>query len=104
MSRVDVANAESLAPGQCRTVEVQGRRLALVNFEGRYFAMDDRCPHRGAPLGAGHVDGERLFCPLHGWEFKVTTGACATRPDLSVRSYPVAVERGRVWVDLGTVS
>lgn len=104
MSRVDVANAESLAPGQCRTVEVQGQRLALINVEGRYYALDDRCPHRGAPLGAGHVAGERLFCPLHGWEFNVTTGACVTRPDSPIRSYPVAVEEGKVWVELGSVS
>lgn len=99
-----MANTESLTSGQCRTVEVQGRRLALVNVEGRFYALDDRCPHRGAPLGAGYVDGERLFCPLHGWEFKVTSGACVTRPDLPVRTYPVTIEGGRVWVELETLS
>ncbi len=100
MTWFDVASADSLAPGQCRTVEVRGHRLALINVGGTFYALDDRCPHRGAPLGAGYLDGTRLFCPLHGWEFEATTGACITRPDQPVACHPVVVEDGRVQVEL----
>ena len=100
MNWFDVAAADSLAPGQCRTVEVRGHRLALININGEFHALDDRCPHRGAPLGAGYLDGTRLFCPLHGWEFDARTGACTTRPDLPVARHPVSVENGRVLVEL----
>ncbi len=81
-------------------MEVQGRRLTLANVAGDFRVVDDRCPHRGAPLGAGYLDGARLYCPLHGWEFDVTTGACLTRPDLPLKPLAVAVREGRVWVDL----
>jgi len=96
----DVAAVDSLEPGRCRTVEVNGRRLALINVGGTFHALDDTCPHRGAPLGAGYVEGARLFCPMHGWEFDATSGACLTRPDQPVNHYATMIRDGRVWVSL----
>lgn len=97
----DVADATSLRPGQCRTVEVRGRRFALCNVEGQYYAVDDACPHRGGPLGAGVLEGCDLYCPLHGWPFDVRTGACRTNPSRPVRTYPTRVENGKVWIMTG---
>lgn len=96
----DIAEADSLAPGRARTVEVRGRRLTLVNVDGRFHAIDDACPHRGSSLGEGFLDGCVLHCPLHGWGFDVTTGACDVRPDKPVRTHPVSVRDGKVWVEL----
>jgi hypothetical protein len=96
----DIADTASLAPGAARSVEVDGRRLALVHLEQGFFAIDDACPHRGGPLGAGFVKDCRVHCPLHGWGFDVATGACDVRPDKPVRTYPVSVRDGRVWVTL----
>jgi nitrite reductase (NADH) small subunit len=92
--------ADSLRPGSCRTVEVAGRRLALVNAGGSFHAIDDACPHRGGALGAGFVDGSKVYCPLHGWDFDVRTGDCGTRPDKPVRTYRTEVRDGRVFVEL----
>ena len=97
---IEVAEVNSLLPGQARTVEVRGRRLALANVAGQFHAVDDTCPHRGGPLGAGFLDGRTLHCPLHGWGFDVTTGACDVRPDKPVRRYPAEIREGRVYVDL----
>ena len=96
----DIAEIVSLAAGGSRSVEVGGFRLALVNVEGRFHAIDDACPHRGGPLGAGFVKGCVVHCPLHGWGFDVTTGACDVRPDKPVRTYPVTLRDGHVWVTL----
>lgn len=97
----DVAQCDSLAAGSARSVEVNGHRLALVRLERGYFVIDDACPHRGGPLGAGFVKDCRVHCPLHGWGFDVTDGSCDVRPDKPVRTYPVAIRDGRVWVTLG---
>jgi vanillate O-demethylase monooxygenase subunit len=63
-------------------------------------AFVDRCPHRLAPLSAGHVDGAALRCGYHGWCFDAA-GACteipalgpdATRPPRARATVPAALE------------
>ena len=78
---ISVANVDSLPPGQGRTVEVKDRRYAVYNLDGQFYAIDDTCPHRGGPLGAGVLEDGRVFCPLHGWSFDLKTGACHSNPE-----------------------
>ena len=100
---VAVAEVSSLAPGEGRTVEVRGRRIALWNVEGQFHAIDDVCSHRGGPLGAGVLDGGRVYCPLHGWAFDPVTGACFSNPARPVACMPTRVENGQVWVELSSM-
>lgn len=90
----------SLPDGQGRTVAVEGHSLAVYNFGGTIYALEDRCPHRGGPLGAGVLQEGQVYCPLHGWGFDLRTGACRDRPDRPVRAYPVRTHNGRVEVCL----
>ncbi len=65
-----------------------------------YFALADRCPHRGGPLSQGIVFGDRVACPLHNTCVELDSG-CAVAPDKGrVQSYPVKVDGGVVYVDL----
>ncbi len=101
MSRyVVVADVSSLPPGKGRTVEVGGRRFALWNLDGEFHAIDDACPHRGGPLGAGVLENGSVFCPLHGWEFDIRTGSCLSNSSRPVASHPTKVEAGQVWIGL----
>lgn len=92
------ADVSSLAPGQGRTVEIQGRRFALWNVDGQLHAIDDACPHRGGPLGAGVLQDGRVHCPLHGWAFDPATGECFSNPARPVACHPTKVEHGQVWI------
>ena len=63
------------APTQGTCVEVNGKRVAIWNFEGTFYAIDDTCPHRGGSLSEGYLDSDgAVACPLHGWMFDVRTG------------------------------
>lgn len=88
-----------MAPGALKTVEVEGRDLVVVCVDGRFYALDNRCPHLGGPLGRGRVEGRSIVCPWHGWKWDVKSGR-AIWPEVSWRvfSYPVRVEDGRVLV------
>lgn len=97
---VPVADVASLPPGKGRTVEVRGRKFAVWNVDGLFHAIDDDCPHRGAPLGAGILENGHVFCPLHGWEFDVKSGACLSNPERPVACHPTKVEAGQVWIGL----
>jgi len=94
--------AAALLPGKGETVLLAGKRIAVFNVDGQFYALDDDCPHRGGPLGPGWVEAGKctVACPLHGWEFDLKTGACLTVPARPVRAYPVRVVEGKVEVSV----
>jgi phenylpropionate dioxygenase-like ring-hydroxylating dioxygenase large terminal subunit len=75
---------------------------------GDVVAMDDRCPHRFAPLSMGRVEGDRLICGYHGLEFN-TSGACVRNPHgagrvprtAQVPTHHVVERHGGVWLWTG---
>src|SRR5258708_4974073 len=76
--------------------------------DGHVAALQDRCPHRFAPLHMGKVvGGDRIQCPYHGLEFDAS-GACALNPHgqnipsrLRVRSFPVTEKHKAIWIWMG---
>src|SRR2546428_3328347 len=72
--RFRVADASELAPGQAKCVEVAGKKIALFNLDGSFYAIDDTCTHRGGPLSEGEVSGEEVTCPWHGAVYNIKTG------------------------------
>jgi len=93
-----VAEAASLPPGSGRTVHLRGREYALFNLDGAFYAVDNECPHRGGPLGAGPLVAGKVHCPLHGWVFDPTNGVCESRLGCDLKSYSTRVERGEVFL------
>ncbi len=93
---VAVAEVDSLPPGKGRTVHLRGRNYSLWNFNGGFYCLVDECPHRGASLGAGSLDGSEAVCPMHGWGFDVQTGICALRPDRPAATFPTRIVNGHV--------
>lgn len=85
---IAVARVEELPPGQGKTIRVGDREVALYNDAGRWFAIDDTCPHQGASLGEGTLHEGRVICPWHSWMFVLRTGECAGIPELAVACYP----------------
>jgi nitrite reductase (NADH) small subunit len=79
----------------------QGPNVALFRTAADgFFALADRCPHRGGPLSQGIVFGDRVACPLHNTCVDLDTG-CAVAPDKGkVQSYAVKVDEGAVYVEL----
>jgi len=77
---VKVANTGDLSPGNGKMVEVNGKKIALFNVDGSFYAIDDTCTHRGGPLSEGLLDGKQVACPWHGGVFDVTSGAVLGAP------------------------
>ncbi|MBM3219863.1 MAG: non-heme iron oxygenase ferredoxin subunit [Candidatus Rokubacteria bacterium] len=100
-TRVRVAGVGDINPGEGRVVDVAGREIAVFNVDGRYYAIDNSCPHRGGPLGEGDLDGAVIACPWHAWRWDVTTGANTNNPAVKVACYPVTPEAGSLYVELG---
>lgn len=95
---VKVLQSTQLPPGQATEVQAGGRTLALVNVAGAFHALDNRCVHRGGPLGQGFLEGFLLVCPWHNWNYDVRTGEMTGSPEYKVACCEVKVEGGDVLV------
>jgi phenylpropionate dioxygenase-like ring-hydroxylating dioxygenase large terminal subunit len=101
--------SDGLADGALVARTIMGEPVVLYRKEdGEPAAIEDRCPHRFAPLSMGKVIGDRIQCPYHGLEFD-GSGACVHNPHGSknipsrarVRSYPVIEKHKAVWIWMG---
>ncbi len=91
-----------LAAGHGAVVELQGKKIAIFNVDGAFYAMDDTCTHAGGPLSEGELDGTVVTCPWHGARFDVNTGGLQGPPAPDgVRSYEVKTEGEDVLVKAG---
>ena len=102
MAFVKVATVQEVPPGKAKQAKVGSKTLAIFNVNGTFHAIDDTCPHRGAPLWEGEIEGQYVTCPWHAATFDVTTGAHLCPPARSdVACYKVQVVGDEVQVDVG---
>ena len=98
---VKVAETKDVPPGTAVAVDLEGRAVALFNVDGRFYAIDGTCTHRGGPLSQGELDGTVVTCPLHGARFEVTTGEVVGPPAArGVGRYDVRVEGEDVKIEI----
>ncbi|MND79103.1 Naphthalene 1,2-dioxygenase system ferredoxin subunit [compost metagenome] len=97
MSRRIAVPAEKVpAPGMRTLFEPQGMSLALFNVAGQLYAIDDSCPHQGASLCSGRLEGRVVQCGAHGLRFDLASGYLLNSNAVKVASYPVEVVDGQV--------
>jgi nitrite reductase (NADH) small subunit len=101
MARVRIGSTADLpAAGQAREFEIGERVVCVANVNGEYSALDNVCPHRGGPLGQGYIEGDKLTCPWHGWQFDPKTGAVAHAPSQKIATYSLQLEGDDVFVEI----
>ena len=103
---LELGPLDQIAAGQGRCFIAGARQIAVFRLrDGRVFALDNTCPHRGGPLSEGvagidHGSGiETVICPLHGYKFSLRDGR-GLNNELHARSYPVEVRDGRIFIRL----
>jgi nitrite reductase (NADH) small subunit len=97
---IDVGAIAELKFNPGAPIEVEGRRIGLFRKDGGFRAIDNLCPHAGAPLCDGSVMNGKVVCFLHCWEFDLETGACDVGKEWAVQTYPVRERDGRLEVQL----
>lgn len=98
---VDALSAADLPEDDVMGVAVAGRDIALYTVGDAVYATDNLCTHGHARLCDGFLDGHEIECPLHQGKFDVRDGRPTCAPiTAAVRSYPVRVEGGRVFLQI----
>ena len=98
-SWISVVALEEIPVLGSRVVEsAQGDIAIFRTSEDKIFALHDHCPHKGGPLSQGIVHGEKVTCPLHGWNIGLADGQ-AVAPDVGqVACIEVKLENGMVFL------
>jgi NAD(P)H-dependent nitrite reductase small subunit len=91
---------DEFAVGDTRCIEIGDLQVGLFRLPEGLFAIENMCPHRGAPLHDGHVTNGMVVCPWHQWQFNLKDGVCKNIPNVKVAAYPVEVRDGAIWVNL----
>jgi nitrite reductase/ring-hydroxylating ferredoxin subunit len=98
--RHPVTTLSSIPPGTGQAFTIAGQRIAFFNVAGKIHAMDDICPHAGAPLSEGRLTGCVVTCPWHAIDFDVTNGRVPGQPEDSQTVYPVFVNGDQIEVEV----
>ena len=95
------ATVQEIPAGKGKQVTINGKVIALFSTDSGFYAIDDTCPHRGAPLSEGEVQGTEVICPWHNACFDLTTGAHLSPPaPRDVGCYKVQVVGDEVQIDI----
>lgn len=99
-SYIRALSVSDISSGSMKTVVVGGKKMAIANIDGEFFAIDDTCSHAQCSLGEeGFLDGNVVTCGCHGATFDVKSGKVLSLPALTdVASYPVKIEGRDVMV------
>lgn len=88
--------------GQRAFLMIEDKTLALFNIENQFYAIDDSCPHQGASMFSGCLQGRTISCPAHGLRFDLASGYLLNSTQLKVTSYPIEKVGEQVFIVLNS--
>jgi nitrite reductase (NADH) small subunit len=105
MTYVEIGTTADVPLRGARCVSTPLGRIAVFRTaEEGFFAIEDRCPHKGGPLSQGIVHGRAVTCPLHNWVISLETGKALGADEGAVRTIPLKIEGDRLLVCLDALA
>jgi nitrite reductase/ring-hydroxylating ferredoxin subunit len=95
-----VSESELPSEGEAKEFPSGDKVICVANVNGTISAMDNVCLHRGGPLGQGTIEGTKVVCPWHGWQWDPKTGEASHNPNAKIAVYPVKLEGGELLVEI----
>ncbi len=97
-----VAKVGEIPEGRGRAFPAGDRRIAVFYVDGKYYALDDVCPHMGAPLATGEVRDGMVICDRHLWAYRLSDGFCPDVLTLRAKTFEIRVEGEEIQVRVPT--
>lgn len=90
-----------MATNTMKAVKAGDIEILVANVGGNFFAIRNKCTHRGCQLTGGRLSGDNVICPCHGSTFNLKTGSVVKGPAKEPEpSYKVKVEDGRLQIEV----
>lgn len=98
---ITVCRADEISEGEREVFDINGKWVAVFRISGKFYAIEDICPHDEGPLAEGELEGYEIECPRHGARFDVRDGAVKAPPALvNVPWYRVEVVDGDIRIEI----
>lgn len=98
--RFEVPEHKIPALGERVFLDVGGKFLILFNIEGQFYAIEDSCPHQGASLFSGKLEGCMIQCSAHGLRFNLKDGCMLKSDMLKLKTYPIEINETNIVIML----
>jgi nitrite reductase/ring-hydroxylating ferredoxin subunit len=96
-----VCSLDVLPPESMNQFTVNEHEILVINHDGKFFCLDARCSHAGAPLAEGTLTNDVLKCPWHGSQFRIMDGTVIKGPaEKQLRVYPHIVRDNFLFIEL----
>ena len=101
MGFVKLASIDDLTPNNMKGFTVNDQKILLADVNGKYYAIGDKCMHRGCTISKGKLVGETVVCPCHGSTYDLKTGIFLKGPTKKGEpAYELKVEKNDILVKL----
>ena len=92
----DLCNLNEVPESGGKFVAVKSRALAIFRQQGGVQVLDDTCPHAGGSLASGFIREGVVYCPWHGWPFRINDGKCPDNENICVKRYEAKLDGDRI--------
>ena len=108
MEYILIAQTSELQDSNKKKILYANREILIVNVEGSFYAVDNKCTHMGGSLYDGKLDGYSIICPRHGSGFDVRTGNLIQNGKMfhmkvnpkALHTYPVKIEGTNIFIGI----
>ena len=97
---IKVTSVDDVPDNQCLALEINGHPIAIFHVDGKYYAMEDICPHQESSFEGGELDGTVVTCPLHGWKCDITNGVSLDAPSIKLETYETKLIENDIYIRL----
>jgi len=98
---IKLASINDVKPNSMTGVTINDHKILLANVNGNYYAIGNKCMHRGCTLSEGELNAETVVCPCHGSTYELKTGNFITGPTKKPEpAYELKVENNSILINL----
>ena len=93
---VQVARVSEIQPGERQSFWISSQRVMVLNIDGKFYAVDESCPHRECSMAEGKLNGKVITCPCHYAQFDLETGEVLVQPTSNPPSFELPVHQVKI--------
>jgi len=94
---LNAGDCRSFPLGEGRKCLLRGEEIGIFNLGNEFYAVSNRCPHKGGPLSDGLVLGTEVICPIHSRRIDLKTGAVVNEQE-KVKTFEVVLKNEEIYI------